>query len=171
MFDQKDRVLIINHIIHLTPGQRKTLVDDRQPVAAIGVSVPVWFDDSKKSKPAHEVFCQYSLTNEPKNLPVVVTPSGYKINLVQPKPDEETAPDYKKLGDKEGAGWLQFKQLQMIEGANGPKSKVPHYVEIRDWEYFWDGVNWRGNIEETCPSACSPHPQTEPLPDLSVSPN
>jgi hypothetical protein len=169
MFEQKEKLLIVNHVIYLTPEQRKTLVEERQQVAAIGISIPVWFDDNKGSAPAREVFCQYTVTNEPKTLMVAVTPSGYRINLTQPKPDDEETPDYKRLGNKEGMGWLKFKQLQVVEAPNGKKSKVLHYVEIRDWEYFWDSVNWRGSTEVTCPSACSPSPQTEPLPDSSAS--
>lgn len=170
MFDPQDRSLIINHIIHLTPAQRQTLVFDRQPVSTIGVSVPVWVDQNK-SVPAREVFCQYTITNEPKNLMVEMTPGGYKINLLQPKPEDEGVPEYKKLGDKEGAGWMMFKQLQIIERESGPKTKVLHQIEIRDWDYFWDSVNWKGSIEETCPSACSPNPPTEPSQDSSTSPN
>ena len=166
-----ERTLIINHVIYLTPEQRNGLLKDRTPAQVVGVSVPVWFNNGKSSEPAQEVFCQYTITNEPQEMMVTTLPTGYRINLPQPKkdgPDPETlqmygmeaperiAPDMKKLGDVKdgGSGWLLFKQFQTITHEE-QKIQALHYIELRDEEYYLDCIRSQsGRTAETSPSAC-----------------
>jgi hypothetical protein len=172
----KEKSLVVNHILYLTPEQRIALVRDRTPAQVVGISVPVWLCDGKSNEPAQEVFCQYTITNEQQEMMLSPLPTGYRINLPQPKPSlndsEQGSPDLKKLGNPEdgGMGWLLFKQFQKIKHKDRDIT-VLHYVELRDWEYFWDSVTMKDRIEETVPSACSPNPQPEPLPDSTASPN
>lgn len=156
MIKNQEQTLIINHILYLTPEQRLALIRDKTPAQVVGISVPVWFTQGKSSEPAQEVFCQYTITNEPQDMVVASLPTGYRINLPQPKPsaDEESRTlNPKKLGNTEdgGSGWLLFKQFQTVK-QNEKALQILHYIELRDFEYFWDSV--RGNNAETTPSAC-----------------
>lgn len=156
-----EHTLVINHILYFTPEQRAAIVRDRTPTQVAGVSVPVWFCQGKSNEPGHEVFCQYTVTNEPQDMMLSALPTGYRINLPQPKPevpgadpDAAHAHDPKKLGDPKdgGMGWLIFKQFQTIKQQDR-NLQILHYVELRDWEYFWDSVK-KDSIVETEPSAC-----------------
>lgn len=156
MVEKQEKTLVINHILYFTPEQRLALVREKTPVQVVGVSIPVWFNQGKSSEPAQEVFCQYTVTNEPKDMMVASLPTGYRINLPQPKTstDEETRTlDFKRLGDtpEGGSGWLLFKQFQTVQQENRTL-QILHYIEMRDLEYYFDSV--RGNNAETTPSAC-----------------
>lgn len=177
-----EKTLVINHVLYFTPEQRLALVRDRVPAQVIGVSMPIWFNQGKSNEPGHEVFCQYTVTNEPKDMMLTALPTGYRINLPQPKPDQgqdenQAVPDPRKLGDPKdgGSGWLLFKQFQTLKQQERDLS-VLHYVELRDWEYYWDSVSEKpitmtDRTEETEPSACSQNPPTQPSPDSSASPS
>jgi len=150
--------LVINHILYFTPEQRLALVRERQSAQIIGVSVPVWFNQGKSSEPAHEVFCQYTVTNEPQDMIIAVLPTGYRINLPQTKPntdESQNVPCFKKLGNSEdgGSGWLIFKQFQTMKHNDQPL-QILHYVELRDLEYYLDSVRQSDSNAETLPSAC-----------------
>lgn len=141
----QEQTLVISHIIYLTPEERTALVKKRKPAQIVGISVPVWFHQGKSSEPAHEVLCQYMLTNEPQDMMITSLPTGYRINLPQVKPDqseeETTKTDFHKIGNPEdgGSGWLIFKQFQTVKPQDRT-FQILHYVELRDWEYYWDSV-------------------------------
>ena len=159
-----DKTLVINHVIYLTPEERRILLKEKKPVQAVGVSVPVWFNAGKSSEPAQEVFVQYTLTNEPQDMVVASLPTGYRINLPQPKimaewtgmeEQEPKGPDCKKLGDPEdgGSGWLLYKQFQTLK-QDDRILQILHYIELRDIEYYWNTVKMKDSIAATEPSAC-----------------
>jgi len=165
-----EKTLIINHIMYLTPEERRGLLKDKKPVQVAGVSVPVWFNAGKSSEPAQEVFVQYTLTNEPQDMVVASLPTGYRINLPQPKvmaedPEaagvfgmegqEKRGPDLRKLGNPEdgGSGWLLFKQFQTLKQKDRVL-QILHYIEMRDIEYYWNTVKLKDSVAETEPSAC-----------------
>lgn len=155
MVQAPEQTLIINHILYLTPEQRLGLLQDKTPAQIIGVSVPVWFSQGKSSEPAQEVFCQYTVTNEPQDMVVATLPTGYRINLPQAKPsteEEARTLDVKKLGEG-GSGWFMFKQFQTVKQENRVL-QILHYIELRDLEYFWDSVDLKDSNAEITPSAC-----------------
>ncbi len=172
-----DKTIVINHILYFTPEQRIGLVRNRISTALVGISIPVWFNQGKSTEPAKEVFCQYTVTNEPKDMMVAALPTGYRINLPQPKPladesEENSAPDLNKLGNAEdgGSGWLIFKQFQNLKQEDGTVMHILHYVEMRDIEYYLDSIRM-DSIEETLPSAYLPSLPIEQSQDLSVLPS
>ena len=133
-----DKTLVINHVIYLTPEERRILLKEKKPVQVVGVSVPVWFNAS--------------------------LPTGYRINLPQPKimaewtgmeEQEPKGPDCKKLGDPEdgGSGWLLYKQFQTLK-QDDRILQILHYIELRDIEYYWNTVKMKDSIAATEPSAC-----------------
>ena len=65
--------LTISHYIYLTKEQRYAL-HERQPIEAIGISVPVWFNKGNTSEPAKEIFCKYQIANESVNKIVYLCP-------------------------------------------------------------------------------------------------
>jgi len=74
--------IAISHNIFLTKDELATL-SMGEPVETIGVSLPVWFFQGNTSEPAHEVFCEYKLTNIKEDYPVTILAKGYRINLPQ----------------------------------------------------------------------------------------
>ena len=158
MVEKPEQTLIINHVLYLTPEQRMGLLQDKTPAQVVGVNVPVWFNQGKSSEPAQEVFCQYTVTNEPQDMVVATLPTGYRINLPQTKPSTEEEArmlDVKKLGNSEqgGSGWFMFKQFQTVKQENRAL-QILHYIELRDLEYFLDSINLKDSNVETTPSAC-----------------
>jgi len=164
---EPEKTLVINHQIYLTREQRNLLLKEKTPIQVVGVSVPVWFDKGKTNEPAHEVFCQYTITNEPQEMVIAALPVGYRINLPQPKPqpevefrsildeEQEKPLNPMKLGDPDdgGGGWFKFKQMQTIKD-KGRTLNVLHYVELKDFEYLYDSLTEKRSIAETSPSAC-----------------
>lgn len=163
------RSLIVHHLLYFTSDQRRIILQSKTPVELIGVSVPVWFDHRNTSEPAEEVFCKYTITNQPDQTMVQSTPTGYQINMPQPRisqrdeetdkifgiisPDKTPIPDQKKLGDEAGSGWLLFKEFQMIN-IGEESMKILHYIEMRDIAYYWDSIfTTKDSNEEIMPFA------------------
>lgn len=145
--------LTVSHHIFLTPEEGKTLSDGK-PIEVVGYSVPVWFFKGNTSEPAGEVFCVYTLTNQPDDYPIKTLNKGYKINLPQlasdktvPKPSKE---DWDKMNLSEQFEWLKenpttfsgrdltsleeneivmFRRYNRIT-ENGRRSNAIHIVEI-----------------------------------------
>lgn len=73
-----DAKLFVNHSIFLTESQRKSLKESAT-FDVIGVSVPVYLNDTEPSK---EVFCQYTITSYPLQTNIIIKHnSGYIVNL------------------------------------------------------------------------------------------
>lgn len=160
------KTLTILHQIYLTPEQREALVERRESVEVVGVSVPVWFESGNSSEPAQEVFVKYTLTNRLENHGVVTSKDGYTINLPQPKPTEQDAeikqmfsnfdtprPKIMPTRNLLESGWLIFKQFQHVKQETRVLN-VLHYIEMRDREYLEDSLTLPGHSEEKTPSAC-----------------
>lgn len=72
--------LSIHHNIHLTKQQRYDLHESKD-VITVGVSVPIWYNETMSSEPGKEVFCNYYLKNPKKEIPIHIMDDGYEIAI------------------------------------------------------------------------------------------
>jgi hypothetical protein len=157
-------VLSVAHNIYLTRDERYALVEGK-PIEVIGVSLPVWLSAKYAFKPVEEVFCKYSIYNNPNEPPATVSfiNEGYRINLPQipemwsppiPLTDEmwlkmsdkdlsmwykthETPKNASNLRDIEdgGAEYLRFKYL-----GERDEIQVMHHCEIKKIEDLIEAI-------------------------------
>lgn len=155
-------ILIIAHNIFLTKEERYQLAIENEAIEIIGVSLPVWFSTKHTAAPAEEIFCKYSLYNNPNEVSgaIDLIDSGYRINLPQlPKnwsrplltdeqwramTEKERSLWYKKNATPKsafclldpldgGSAYLKFKYLSELE-IDEKKLQIVHYCEIKTIE-------------------------------------
>lgn len=148
------QTLIISHLLYLNKDQRYRL-HSGEPIETVGVSVPVLFEKGSTSEPAKELFCKYTLTNEPPNKGIVPTEQGYILNLPQKivaetKTNEEKlkldalnkVPTSENILDVRDGGhqYLHFKQYNKIHFSN-IEMNIVHIIDIRDEDFLIDSLD------------------------------
>lgn len=118
----KQVCLTVAHNIFLTREQRYALVNG-ETVNTTGVSVPVWFKDSKTNEPAQEIFCVYIIEPQHQESNVVTLNDGYCIWLNSEKLS-------KKLRDVSDGGSESV--MFTLRKDFKEKHMSLHYVSIHD---------------------------------------
>ena len=73
--------LAIHHNVWLNRDQRYAIHNGIEIVAS-GCSVPVWVENNKiTSEPAKEVFCNYYVKKQEKEIPIQIVNDGYEITI------------------------------------------------------------------------------------------
>jgi len=138
-------VLSICHTIYLNDINRYKL-HDRVSVEAIGFNFPVWMKDLKIASPTQEIFCRYLLTNSGEAQSVELKNNRYIINLPDEKHFTEFLADVpcdplnskRLLNPKDnGSGTMNF-QFTEEATVNEKPYKVVHFVDIKDYSYFYE---------------------------------
>ena len=138
-------VLSICHTIYLD-RERRYKLHDRVSVETVGYNYPVWMKNLTMSSPKQEIFCKYLLTNSGEGISANLQGNRYIINL----PDEKLCTEFfgdipldpinsKKLLDPkdDGVGALNF-QYNDQSTVNEKPYKIVHFVDIKDYSYFYD---------------------------------
>lgn len=162
----REYVLFISHNIYLTKEQRYDLASGKS-LKVIGSNVPVWFYKFNTSEPATEIFCQYTITNEPGPISVVSTLTGYTINIPQ-MPEDYEPPEHitnskwremslaqqeqwyedhphpltgKALLDVKdgGSAYMKF-QYEIRRTWNKRLVQQSHQIEIKDIDYLMNSL-------------------------------
>lgn len=145
-------LICISHNIFLTREERYSLYEQGS-IKVVGVSIPVWFyDKSRTSEPAKEIFCEYSISCEKKQTSSInVLKEGYEI-IIGKNPDfnfyvpsklkkfffkNEYFPCAKYLLDIKDGGseWLGFKVHDQKENMD-----IIHSIEIQKMESLLDSL-------------------------------
>ena len=133
-------ILVIAHNLFLTREERYQLADG-EPIEIVGVSLPVWFSPKHTSEPAEEIFCKYSIHNNPNEPSATVQriAGGYRINVPQiPKnwtPAEPlTDEEWRTMSDKEVAAW--YKKYGTPPNANYLKDTIDRGREYLKFRYL-----------------------------------
>lgn len=138
-------VLSICHTIYLDKENRYKL-HNRISVETVGFNFPVWMKDTRMSSPQQEIFCKYLLTNSGQGQSVELQGNRYIVNL----PDEKHFTEFligipcdplnsKRLLNPEddGTGTMNF-QFTDQTTINEKPYKVVHFVDIKDYSYFYE---------------------------------
>lgn len=149
--------LTVGHQIFLTKEERYRIVNG-ETVQILGISVPVWLEDTKTSEPAIEVFVRYKIIPTEDITFIKCKKYGYDIEIqkTQDLPNEiletlteEERDDWFKTNDSKpdvsflkdikdgGCAWLAFRQYNKLRKSKktfGKAIQLAHFVEIKDIE-------------------------------------
>lgn len=124
--------IAISHIIYLNKQERYDLYHEKE-ITKIGFFVPVCFYKGKTSEPAHEIFCEYNLSNYKKFQSIKKHQNGFKINIYSDSENDNHLSNTKNLLDAKDGGFeeFQFKEKGEIY-INNNLYAVIHTVIILD---------------------------------------
>lgn len=138
-------VLSICHTIYLNEENRYKL-HAGVFVETVGFNLPVWMKDRQIVEPQQEIFCNYLLTNFGQKQSVELQNDRYVINLPDEKHFTEFLADIpcdplnskRLLNPKDdGFGTINFQFTDKVT-INEKDYKVVHFVDIKDYSYFYE---------------------------------
>jgi hypothetical protein len=130
--------LTVSHNIFLNSEERYALHIGKE-LQVIGVSTPVWIHGKTTSEPAHEIFCNYTITPTDYKLYIRHNAKGYDLLLPRSTYDPENKrvnpTIINNLVDFKDGGveWLAFRQFNEVK-KNKKDITIAHFVEIKDTE-------------------------------------
>jgi hypothetical protein len=128
--------LTVSHNIFLNSEQRYELHIGKE-VKVVGVSSPVWVHNKTTSEPAHEIFCNYTITPTDFKLYIRHNAKGYDILLPRSTYDPEDKRENPTILNNlinfkdGGVEWLAFRQFNTVK-KNKKDITIAHFVEMKD---------------------------------------